>query len=559
MTGYVSSRDDGFPARASARIAAGCDRARQFGRPHAHSHPARLAAVARIFGLDAAALGSARVLEIGCASGGDIIPLAAQHPRGIFIGLESSAAQARRGNERIERLALMNIRILTGDVAAFDWQSRRFDYILCHDAYRYGPAPIRAAILRVIASCLAANGVAYVGCNVLPGWRRSQALRDVLMSRLSADCDAAAQVARSRAFLAALSRWKGPDTLHHRSLRETAADAMEMPDEYFAHEFLRDDQEPETFTRFIEQSAKAGLAYLGDCEIWTMLAENFGPRARVLLQPPADDSPAPMEQSIDNLTGRARRQSLFVHAARSAKIARAVDRSRLEGLHFLGDLGRSDEAASPDAWTFVGAGGRRVSTSSAAARRAFEALIARAPASLSLADLLAAGAPARGALGEDDRAAVVDAVQRAVVAGAIEARAAPVLAASAVSTHPVAPPWCRSDAAAGEGSLASLRHEAITLDVVARTLLPLLDGTRDHAALADALIARAAAGELRFSQDGAAANDPRVARICAPNHVARALDHLRGRALLSPSDQPPGLAAANAGPPLLRAVGAPST
>ncbi|MGA2794899.1 MAG: hypothetical protein ABSE69_15485, partial [Roseiarcus sp.] len=63
-------------------------------------------------------------------------------------------------------------------------------------------------------------------------------------------------------------------------------------------------------------------------------------------------------------------------------------------------------------------------------------------------------------------------------------------------------------------------------------------GARDHAALADALIARAAAGELRLSQDGAAANDPQALRICAQDHVARALDHLRRRALLSASGQP---------------------
>lgn len=526
------------------------DHARHLVRPHAHGHPARLAAVARIFGLRAPAPDGARVLEIGCGSGGDLIPLAAEHPRGVFVGLESSAALARRGNVRIERLGLLNIRLLTGDVAAFDWQSRRFDYILCHDAYRYGTSVIRAAILRVISTCLTANGVACVGRNVLPGWRRNQILRDVLTSRLRAEWDADARVAQSRAFLAALMRCCGSHTPHRRSLRETAAQALDMPDEHFAQEFVRDDHEPETFARFVSQTGVAGLAYLGDCEVWTMLPENFGLGERMLHQAPGDNSAPPFEQLIDILTGRARRRSLLVHAALSPKIARAVDPGRLEGLHFLGDLARSDRGSPPHAWTFVGADGRRVFVDNPAARRAFEAMIARSPASLSLADLIAAGASAHGGLNEDDRAAVIEAVHKAVVAGVIEASAAPVLVASTVSAHPVAPPWCRSDVAAGEGNLASLRHEGVALNSVARALLPLLDGARDHAALAEALAARAAVGELRLWEDGDAPGDPQAVKICAQKHVARALDELRGRALLSPSgQQSPCVALAESGEP----------
>jgi methyltransferase-like protein len=532
VTGDVRHHKDGFAARTGASGAGRDDPAPSFDRPHAHGHPARVAAIARLFGLDAPPPDGARVLEIGCADGRDIIPLAAQHPRGVFLGLESSAAQARRGNERIARLGLLNIRILRGDLAAFEWQSRRFDYILCHDAYRHGSTPLRAAILRVVASCLEPNGIVYIGHNVLPGWRHNQVLRDVLMSRLRADCDAATQLAQARAYLGALSRWRGPETPHHRSVRAAATEAVTMPDDYFAHELLNDDNEPETFTRFVEESARAGLAYLGDSDLRMMQAESLGPDGRMFPGQPSGDLAAPTEQSIDILTGRSRRSSLLVHAARSPMITRAVDRTRLEGLHFLGDLRRSDGVSLHALSTFVGAGGRRLSTSNPAAQRAFEALIERSPASLSFVELLAAAAP-RGGISADDRAAVVEAVCQAVVAGIIEARAAPAPAESAVATHPFAAPWRRSDVAAGEGTLASLRHEPVVLDDVARILLPLLDGAHDHAALADALIARATAGELRLSRNGDAASDAQTIRARAQDHVARALDRLCASALLS--------------------------
>ena len=356
-------------ATAGASGGGRADAATSFDRPHAHGQPARLAAVAHLFGLDAPSPDAARVLEIGSAGGGDIIPLAAQHPRGFSSAWNPSAALARRGNERIARLGLLNIRILRGDLASFDWQSRSFDYILCHDAYRHGPAPLRAAILRVIASCLAPDGVAYVGHNVLPGWRHAQVLRDVLMSRLQGDCDVATQVAPARAYLDALRRWKGPDTLHRRSVRAAATEAIAMPDDYFAHEFLKDDNEPETFTQFTAASASAGLVFLSD----TDLGGDAGGKLRTgrAVSPGAGWRIRSRRSSSRSTfsTGRARRRSVLVHAARSAMITRAADRGRLEALHFVGDFRCAREAASSHAWTFVGPGGRRFTTSNAATRR----------------------------------------------------------------------------------------------------------------------------------------------------------------------------------------------
>ena len=74
-----------------------------------------------------------------------------------------------------------------------------------------------------------------------------------------------------------------------------------------------------------------------------------------------------------------------------------------------------------------------------------------------------------------------------------------------------------------------------------RALLPWLDGTRDHAALADILIASPAHDEARLSGDDEAAS--RSDRPRRPlDQVARALERLRVGALLSPSA--PGVAAA---------------
>jgi hypothetical protein len=45
-------------------------------QPFAQSHPDRLATLGRFFGLSPAPVTQCRVLELGCASGGNLIPMA---------------------------------------------------------------------------------------------------------------------------------------------------------------------------------------------------------------------------------------------------------------------------------------------------------------------------------------------------------------------------------------------------------------------------------------------------------------------------------------------------
>jgi tRNA G46 methylase TrmB len=57
------------------------------------TRPDRLAAIAKLFGLDAPPVETARVLELGCGSGGNLIGLAHDYPDGQFLGVDGSAVQ----------------------------------------------------------------------------------------------------------------------------------------------------------------------------------------------------------------------------------------------------------------------------------------------------------------------------------------------------------------------------------------------------------------------------------------------------------------------------------
>ena len=55
--------------------------------------PERLHAVGRLFGRAPPDFLNARVLELGCAGGGNLVPMAARYPKADFIGVDLSAVE----------------------------------------------------------------------------------------------------------------------------------------------------------------------------------------------------------------------------------------------------------------------------------------------------------------------------------------------------------------------------------------------------------------------------------------------------------------------------------
>src|SRR5258705_6221900 len=73
------------------------------------SAPGHLAAVAYLFGLETPEVSSARVLEIGCAAGGNVIPYAAAHPHARVVGVDLSPAQIDQRRLTVHALGLDNV------------------------------------------------------------------------------------------------------------------------------------------------------------------------------------------------------------------------------------------------------------------------------------------------------------------------------------------------------------------------------------------------------------------------------------------------------------------
>ncbi|MDD2676985.1 MAG: class I SAM-dependent methyltransferase, partial [Methylacidiphilaceae bacterium] len=100
----------------------------------APSHPARLAALGRLFALHPSHPAQARVLEIGCGAGGNLLPMAALYPRASFVGIDSSAVRIEEGLARIFALGLHNVelRCLALNPVGENWDA--VDYLIAHGA-----------------------------------------------------------------------------------------------------------------------------------------------------------------------------------------------------------------------------------------------------------------------------------------------------------------------------------------------------------------------------------------------------------------------------------------
>ena len=75
-----------------------------------YTQPGRQQMVLKLLGFKTPDLEKAKVLEIGCSFGGNIIPFALENPKAEVVGIDLSNVQIEEGNRIIEFLNLENIR-----------------------------------------------------------------------------------------------------------------------------------------------------------------------------------------------------------------------------------------------------------------------------------------------------------------------------------------------------------------------------------------------------------------------------------------------------------------
>jgi methyltransferase-like protein/protein-L-isoaspartate O-methyltransferase len=442
--------------------------------PYPKLQPARLAAIARLFGLATQPPSTARTLEIGCASGGHIIPLAAAAPHAIFVGIDVSPVQIGQGLARVERLGLTNIELQCRSVTDLGPEHGSFDYIICHGVYSWTPDAVREAVLQVCRERLATDGVAVVSYNVLPGWRMLQIVRDCAILHAGAEETEAGRAGQVRQLLDIFKKHTRENTSYGLIWRNEAQRMRNLPDAYLAHELFEEDNSPCTFRQFAAAAMRHGLAYLGETDIRAMIPEAMVPEAAQVIRDLSGSEVLAAEQYIDMMSGRTFRQTLLVHEASKSAIDRSLDPARIAGLHIVAAPGfKSAESENPGEYAFDDGSGTVISTSDSAVQQSINRFIARLPSSSSLIDL----APS-GRMDAEEQKKITETVMKMLSLGMVQISTEPIVLPATIPERPKAWFVAASDAASRAVVTASRRHETFPLSPLPSVLLPLLDGTR---------------------------------------------------------------------------------
>jgi SAM-dependent methyltransferase/methyltransferase-like protein len=499
-----------------------------------HSQPDNLATVAALHGLEPPPPDRCRALDIGCAAGANIFPMAFASPGGRFVGIDLSTAQIARGREMVTRLGLTNVTLDVRNILDPTDDLGTFDYIVCHGVYSWVPPAVQGRILDLIRRQLAPAGIAYVSYNTYPGWHLRGMARD-LMAFHAAGLDAppAVKTAEARAFLDFLvDALPEKDTSYASNLRREADYLRPRADSYVYHEYLEADNRPVYFHQFAAHAAAYGLQFLAEATAQPLPGQ-LKPGVLDTLAEFAGD-PIRLEQYRDFLRCRVFRRSLLCHAA--ARPTRDGMAGRVPEFFVTSrakpdtDRPRADPAAKE---LFVVSDQLRFSTADPLLRAALWRLWDARPAALSFADLLAAVRDQTPA-GVDGARELADGILQLHLGDVIDLHLRPPTVAAAAGPRPCAAPFARLQAERGDVKVFSITHKAEPIDPFARYLLPLLDGNRTRPDLVDTLAARAAAGEFEVhNKNGEPTTDPAVLRDVLAGWVETTLGRLAKAALLT--------------------------
>ncbi|MCC6386027.1 MAG: methyltransferase regulatory domain-containing protein [Dehalococcoidia bacterium] len=436
--------------------------------------PVRMEATGRLLGLAAAGANAARVLEVGCGDGGNVIPMALALPGSAFLGIDLAPTAIAKARAAAAAAGVSNARFEMADLAALPGEFGGFDYVIAHGVYSWVPAPVRAALLELVRERMAPAGIAFVSYNALPGGHFRGALRTMMRRHTAAIADPAEKIRQARALLAMLQLAPDAAGEGYRSLLQSEIGvAARSSDHLLYHDDLAEVNEAFYFADFVAEAAAHGLAFLAEANFADMSLDALPePLARTLGALGERDLIA-REQYLDYVRCRGFRQTLLCHA--EAPIDRAISLERMRPFRVAGLLSRAEVAAGVE---YRSAAGAVLATGDPATIAALDRVAAAHPASVPFSEL---------ATGMDEATAetLAEAVYRAFAAGVVGLRLFEPAVATRVSERPRAS--ARARLLAGSGRVVNLLHEGVAVDGDAARVLAALDGTRTLAEVARAL------------------------------------------------------------------------
>jgi methyltransferase-like protein/SAM-dependent methyltransferase len=471
------------------------------------SHPDRLATLAKLFGLNSPKISEAKVLELGCASGGNLLPLAFSYPNAHFTGIDLSSRQISTGQALIEKFNLKNIELKHLDLMKIEKDFGEFDYIVAHGVYSWVSKHVQAKILEICDQNLTEKGVAYVSYNTYPGWHFRGMIRDMMLYHTAQFPDPGAKVVQARALLDFLSNAVPADNAYGLMLKNELDLIAPLRDSYVLHEHLEEKNQPVYFHEFAEEASKHNLQYLSEADFSLMITTNFAPQVGETLRRLSNDI-VRTEQYMDFVRNRAFRQTLLCRKGvqlnrnldwRSVKDFRIASATRTEA--------SQAELVGNQQVQFVVPKGVTMTVANPVVKVAFNYMSQIWPRSASFDELLATITQLSPTVIQDSSSRQKQEqllgtdLLTAYAAGIVSFRTEEPHFVVETSSHPIVSPLVRHQAESGQ-RITNQLHESADAEVLVRNIVLLLDGTRDVQSIVTELEKLIGNGTLNVHKDG---------------------------------------------------------
>ena len=451
--------------------------------PFSQTHPNRLATMGVLVGMCPPDVRNCRVLEIGCGTGGNIIPMAEQIPGSRLLGIDLSERQVREAQEWISQLGLTNVEVQKLDILHADHELGEFDYILCHGVFSWVPAGAQRAILDLCSKHLCSNGIAYISYNTNPGWNIRGMVRDIVCFHTKGIEDPKQKIDQGKQLLGFLANSLSPKDPYGMLIKKELDTFVNKDDAYVYHDYFEDTNLPVYFHEFVEALSSNNLQYLCEADTESMYRGDL-PKNVIQTLERISANEIQVEQYLDYLRKRTFRQSLISHANNKVHLIlqpAMVDRFFLESF-----LLPSMPAAMGSVVHFRNRlNGATLTIEDPLLRTAFLVLseLTRTDWQLeSLHDEISFRL--RGQIPNSEENSILEkqvlrnALLQAFVAGHLAFHTVPPRYTYDLSGKPCASRCSRSQAMLGS-TVTSLTHHNVVLSNLERTVLQLLDGNTE--------------------------------------------------------------------------------
>lgn len=468
---------------------------------HSDTHPSHISTVATLFGLTPPDFKTARVLELGCAGGGNLLPLALSYPDASFLGLDLSQEQITQAQQQKKEFNLKNIEFRQQDILTFA-SKEKFDYIICHGVFSWVPGAVQEKILKLCNESLSPQGMAVISYNTLPGWNAVRSLREMMLYHTNQFSDPAEKIRQARIFLDFLAENVSEGNKGYYAVIEDERNLLKgANDTYLYHDHLEHENTQFYFHDFVRLANAEGLHYVGDTSLTSMYLGNLSPKATEALKV-LNNNIIGQEQYMDFIRNRRFRSSILCKDAQ--KINRGLQNEQI--MNFFLTTSLSLETVNPDPKkniTFKAAAGK-ITTHDPITGALFLELVTAGERPVMAKDLVSR---AQKKLGLPTPQPVHDALVKQglqlVLRGFINLHSDSPHCVTTVSQKPVLFPLARHQAGLKNCQVVTnVLGRSVPGDIVSHLVMQNLDGTRTAEDLVNILVENVQNGALKIARNG---------------------------------------------------------